>query len=60
VCILGPTKQLTGILGHSIYKHDIKHNLKLATKGGLQFTEQLPSNGRRDTHTDTKTDGRDL
>jgi hypothetical protein len=60
VCFLGPTKQLTDILDDSIYKHGIKHNLKLATTGGLQFTEPLPRSGRRDTHTDTKTDGRDL
>jgi hypothetical protein len=29
----------------------------LATKGGIQFTKPLPSNDRRDTHTDTQTDG---
>jgi hypothetical protein len=32
----------------------------LAMKGGIQFTESFPSNDRRDTHTDTQTDGRDL
>jgi hypothetical protein len=25
--------------------------------GGIQFTEPLPSNDRRDTHTDTQTEG---
>jgi hypothetical protein len=29
-------------------------------KGGIHFTEPLPSNDRRDIHTDTQTDGRDL
>jgi hypothetical protein len=32
----------------------------LATKGGLYFTEPLPSNDRRDTHTDTQNDRRGL
>jgi hypothetical protein len=32
----------------------------LAMKGGIHFTEPLPSNDRRDTHTDTETNGRDL
>jgi hypothetical protein len=32
----------------------------LATKGEIQFTEPLPSNDRRDTHTDTQTGGRNL
>jgi hypothetical protein len=32
----------------------------LAKKGRIHFTERLPSNDRRDTHTDTQTDGRDL
>jgi hypothetical protein len=32
----------------------------LAMKCGIHFTEPLPSNGRRDTHTDTRTDGSDL
>jgi hypothetical protein len=32
----------------------------LATKGGIHFTEPLPNNGGRDTHTDTQIDGRDL
>jgi hypothetical protein len=27
---------------------------------GLAFSEPLPSNERRNTHTDTETDGRDL
>jgi hypothetical protein len=27
-------------------------------KGGIHFTEPLPSNDRRDTHTDTQTDDR--
>jgi hypothetical protein len=36
------------------------HNRCLATKGGIHFTEPLPCNDRRDTHTDTRTDGRDL
>jgi hypothetical protein len=31
-----------------------------AIKGGLHFAEPLPVNNRRDTHTDTRTDGRDL
>jgi hypothetical protein len=29
-------------------------------KGGIHFTEPLPRNDRRDTHTDTQIDGRDL
>jgi hypothetical protein len=32
----------------------------LAMKGGIQFAEPLPSNDRRDTHTDTQTDGKVL
>jgi hypothetical protein len=32
----------------------------LAPKGGIRLTEPLPCNSRRDTHTDTQTDGRDL
>jgi hypothetical protein len=32
----------------------------LATKGGMQFTEGLTGNNRRDKHADTQTDGRDL
>jgi hypothetical protein len=32
----------------------------LATKGGMHFTEPLPSNNRRDRHTDTHINGRDL
>jgi hypothetical protein len=32
----------------------------LATKEGIHFTEPLPSNDRRDTHTDTQTDERDV
>jgi hypothetical protein len=32
----------------------------LALKGGLKLTEPLPSNDRRDTHIDTRTEGRDL
>jgi hypothetical protein len=32
----------------------------LSMKGGIHFTEPLPSNHRKDTHTDTQTDGRDL
>jgi sulfite exporter TauE/SafE len=31
----------------------------LGMKGGLHFSEPLPSNDRWDTHTDTQTDGRD-
>jgi hypothetical protein len=31
-----------------------------APKGVIHLTEPLPSNDRRDTHTDTQTDGRDL
>jgi hypothetical protein len=34
--------------------------LCLAKKGGMQFTEPLPSNDKSNTHTDTQTDGRDL
>jgi hypothetical protein len=30
------------------------------TIDGIQFIEPLPSNDRRDAHTDTQTDGRDL
>jgi hypothetical protein len=32
----------------------------LAMEGGINFTETLPSNDRRDKHTDAQTDGRDL
>jgi hypothetical protein len=32
----------------------------LAMKGGIHFTKPLPNNNRRDTHTDTQTDGRNL
>jgi hypothetical protein len=32
----------------------------LATKRGINFIGPLPSNNRRDTHTDTQTDGREL
>jgi hypothetical protein len=32
----------------------------LATKGVMSFTVFLPSNDRRDTHTDTETGERDL
>jgi hypothetical protein len=32
----------------------------LSMKEVIYFTEPLPSNDRRDTHTDTQTDGRDL
>jgi hypothetical protein len=31
----------------------------LSIKGGIHFIYPLPSNDRRDTHTDTQTDGRD-
>jgi hypothetical protein len=32
----------------------------LVTKGGMHLTEPLPNNDRRDTHTDTLVNGRDL
>jgi hypothetical protein len=32
----------------------------LAVKEGIHFTESSASNGRRDTHTDTQTYGRDF
>jgi hypothetical protein len=32
----------------------------LATKKGTHFTKPLPNNDRRDRHTDSETDGRDL
>jgi hypothetical protein len=32
----------------------------LAETGGINFTELVPRDDRRDTHTDTPTDGRDL
>jgi hypothetical protein len=39
---------------------DVLRSSYLATKGRIHFTEPLPSNDRRDTNTDTQTDGRDL
>jgi hypothetical protein len=35
-------------------------NRYLAMIGGIHFTESLPCNDRRDTHTDTQNDGRGL
>jgi hypothetical protein len=35
-------------------------NRCLPTEGGIHFTEAFCSNDRRDTHTDTQTDGKEL
>jgi hypothetical protein len=42
------------------YRRNVFAELYLATRGRIQFTETLPSNDRRDTRTDTQTEGRDL
>jgi hypothetical protein len=44
----------------SLPRERVKEIRCVAMKGGIHVTEQLPSNDRTDTYTDTQTDGRDL